>query len=353
MSFKDGWAAVHLEMPRRVPRTEYSLEGHWEYLSALTGKTITIDSPGEVKWAAAQELWRKWNFDFYWGTIIGGQYFGKWQTDMGHAVYAAGGVDYRSIGGCPFKTPEEALALDPESMFTAPNHAELVKNFTDSWQNTRKNPAMDGVPSTGIYTTCISGLIAIFGWDMLLLAAGTDPQAFGEMTNRYCRWMQRCFNALAEADAPVVMIHDDMVWTAGAFIHPDWYRKYVFPNFKKYFAPLKDSGKKITFTADGNYTEFIDDLVDAGVDGFVLEPMTDMAYIAEKYGRTHYFIGNADTRILLHNDKKAIRAEVERCMAIGKKCPGFFMAVGNHIPPNTPVDAVIYYNEVYEELAKR
>ena len=40
-------------------------------------------------------------------------------------------------------------------------------------------------------------------------------------------------------------------------------------------------------------------------------------------------------------------------MDIGKNCPGFFLAVGNHIPPNTPVDNAIYYNEVYEALCMR
>ena len=65
------------------------------------------------------------------------------------------------------------------------------------------------------------------------------------------------------------------------------------------------------------------------------------------------FIGNADTRILLSGTKAEIRAEVERCMAIGKNCPGFFMAVGNHIPANTPVENALYYNQVYEELSRR
>ena len=40
-------------------------------------------------------------------------------------------------------------------------------------------------------------------------------------------------------------------------------------------------------------------------------------------------------------------------MSIGRACPGFFMAVGNHMPPNTPVENALYYNEVYEELSKR
>ena len=78
-----------------------------------------------------------------------------------------------------------------------------------------------------------------------------------------------------------------------------------------------------------------------------------MAYIAEKYGKTHSFIGNADTRILLRGSKEDICNEVKRCMDIGKKYPGFFMAVGNHIPANTPVENALYYNECYEKLSKR
>lgn len=58
-------------------------------------------------------------------------------------------------------------------------------------------------------------------------------------------------------------------------------------------------------------------------------------------------------RILLEGTKEQIYNEVKRCMDIGKNCPGFFMAVGNHIPSNTPVENALYYNEVYEELSKR
>jgi uroporphyrinogen-III decarboxylase len=188
---------------------------------------------------------------------------------------------------------------------------------------------------------------------MMLLAAGTDPKAFGELMNRYAAFIQQYFAALADSEVPVVMVHDDMVWTSGAFLHPAWYREYLFPNLKKLLAPLREAGKVIAFTSDGNYTQFIDDVAEAGVGGFVMEPTTDMAYIAEKYGETHFFIGNADTRILLSGTKAQIRAEVQRCMEIGKTCPGFFLAVGNHIPANTPVENCLYYNEVYEELARR
>jgi hypothetical protein len=39
-----------------------------------------------------------------------------------------------------------------------------------------------------------------------------------------------------------------------------------------------------------------------------------MKLIAEKYGKTHVIISNADTRILIRGKKEEIRAEVERCI---------------------------------------
>ncbi len=40
-------------------------------------------------------------------------------------------------------------------------------------------------------------------------------------------------------------------------------------------------------------------------------------------------------------------------MDIGKSCPGYFMAVGNHIPANTPVENCLIYNDAYERMSKR
>jgi uroporphyrinogen-III decarboxylase len=206
---------------------------------------------------------------------------------------------------------------------------------------------------TGVYVTLISGLIDLFGWDLLLLAAGTDQARFGALAARYASWIQQYFDALAEADVPVVMVHDDIVWAAGPILRPAWYRQFVFPYYKRYFAPLLDSSKRIMFCSDGSFDAFVDDIAATGVHGFVFEPLTDLEYIAEHYGQTHVLIGNVDTRVLLTGSKEQIRAEVERCVAIGRDCPGYFMAVGNHIPPNTPVESALYYNQVYEELSCR
>jgi hypothetical protein len=352
MSFEDGWAAVRLEMPERIPRTEYSADFHWDLIKAVTGLAVGVDSPAEVKSAASLAFMRAWNYDFVWSTLISHEAFGAYATDMGHAEYAAGGVDRRDTIFCPFTDPEQVLAFDPWEKLGAPDRAQLTLRFEAHYRANCANYPF-GVNMTGIYVTLVSGFIGLFGWDMLLLAAGVDLKRFGDLANRYASWIQVYFDALAEAKVPVVMIHDDMVWSSGPIFRPAWYRQYVVPNYKKYFAPLIESGKKIVFTSDGDYSLFVDDIAAAGVHGFALEPLTDLESMVEKYGKTHVIIGNADTRVLLSGTKAEIRAEVERCMSLGRHCPGFFMAVGNHIPPNTPVENALYYNEIYEELSKR
>ncbi len=352
MSYEDGWAAIQLQKPARIPRTEYSVESHWELLKVVTGLPVAVDSPPELKDRASLAFIRAWNYDFMWSTLIGRDDFGDVYTDMGHAEYAAGGVDRRDTIFSPFKTVDEVLDFDPWERLGPRDQGELTRRFEAHYQRNCARVS-DAVNMTGIYTTLISGFIDLFGWDWLLLALGTDPDRFGKLCGRYAGWMQQYFDALAAARVPVVMIHDDIVWSAGPFMRPAWYRKFIFPHYKHYFAPLLESGKRIMFCSDGNFTPFVDDIAAAGVHGFAFEPLTDLEYVAGKYGQTHVIVGNADTRALLMGPKEAIRAEVERCMNIGRDCPGFFLAVGNHIPANTPVENCLYYNEVYEELSRR
>jgi len=144
-----------------------------------------------------------------------------------------------------------------------------------------------------------------------------------------------------------------MVWTAGSIFRPEFYRTYVFPNYKRYWDCVRDAGKKVLFCSDGNFTQYVDDLAAAGAEGFIFEPTTDLEYIVRKYGRTHVIMGNADCRILTYGTRDQVRAEVQRCMDLGRNCPGFFFAVGNHIPPNIPIGNADACMEAYWDMRRR
>jgi hypothetical protein len=354
MSYKSGVAALSLEFTDRVPRTEYSAESyHWPLVQKVTGIDTSIE---ENRAKAKKEFVKKWDYAFFWTTLTRQdtiQESGGRATKMGHAEYAEGGVDFDAEINCPFKTVEEVYNFDALQEYGERNQEELIKELNALYHKEREYWGDITVSMAGVYITLFSGLIEIFGWEMLLLAMGQDPKRFDRTIENYYQWIKQYFDAWARTDAEVFGSHDDICWTSGPVTHPDWYRKYIFPRYKKLWEPILSSGKKLIFTSDGKYDIFFDDIVNCGANVLVMEPGNDMKGFAEKYGKTHGFVGNADTRILLSGTKEEIYKEVKRCMDIGEKYPGFIMAVGNHIPPNTPVDNALYYNEAYLKLSKR
>ena len=346
MTNKDyGLAALNLQMTDRVYRMEYSVFGHDELIKRVTGRK-------QADPEALKAFMRAWDLCMQWNTAIYADDLGPYVTKMGHAAFAANGTDFTKETSCPFEDEDEVFAFNPLEQLPRYELDALVKRLNDSY-DAQNAWSPDTVNMTGTYISAMSGLIEMLGWDLLLLCAGVDPEKLGELTDRYTKWMDQYFIALAQSKTPVVMVHDDIVWTEGPFMRPEWYRKHIFPAYERYFSILHAAGKKILYTSDGNYTAFIDDVAACGMDMFVLEPTTDMAYIAKKYGKTHGFVGNADTRVLLLGTKEDIRREVRRCMDIGRDCPGFIMAVGNHIPANTPVDNCLWYDEFCKEYGRR
>ena len=291
MSFENGWAAMNLEKPSRIPRVEFDAERHWDLVKAVTGIEVNHKSDNTQKEKASRTFMNAWNYDIRLMPLIGDEELETKKTKMGHAEYLAGGTDFDDEKLCPFEKPEDVFNFDPWESLGKKDKHELIKRFNEHAQEDSRG-VPDVVTTTGTYITLFSGLIALFGWEMMLLAGGVSAEKFGEVTNRYANWMQQYYDALAESDAKIIYSHDDIVWTSGAVFHPDWYREYVFPNYVNYYRPLIECGKKVIFLSDGNYTEFIDDIAATGVHGFFFEPLTDLEYLVEHYGKSHVLIGN-------------------------------------------------------------
>jgi len=337
MSYERGIAAIRLERPDEIPHTQYITHPAW--LAHLRKKHRRPK-------AGIEELL---DFDFRWSTDRPEIPRGRW-TDMGHAVWQADGSDYRLPRPSPFTSVEEIYALDPREEYGPVDFKRQAEEYRAWYRQARRGP---GVISGGEYRSVVSWAIDAFGWENLLLAAGVDPERFGRLLNRWADYMMTYVEAWAATDIEVFLTHDDMVWTEGGIFKPEFYRAYVFPNYKRYWDCVKDAGKKVLFCSDGSFTEYVDDIAAAGAEGFIFEPTTDLAYICRKYGKTHVIVGNADTRVLTFGTPKDVRREVKRCMDLGRPCPGYFFAVGNHIPPNVPIANAEACMAAYLEMRKR
>ena len=174
------------------------------------------------------------------------------------------------------------------------------------------------------------------------------------LANRYASWMQQYYDTLdAEADVPCIMMHDDIVWSSGPIFRPAWYREYV-SQLPKYLAPKLSRAEKRSCTRPtATLNEFIDDIANAGVHGFVFEPLTSLETIVERYGQTHVIIGNADTRILLFGARTISTPKSSAACPWAAIAPASSWPSATACQPDTQVENALFYNEVYEELARR
>lgn len=316
----------------RFARTEYSLE--YQRAGAASDR-----------YADARSLYARWDLNFLWTTQDGlrGEW-AKWGrcTDMGHAEYAAGGTDLHPPERCPFASVEDVWAFDAVAEYGLPAMAEQVAAYEDwVWEKRRDFP--DQLCPGGYYKTIVSGAIQAFGWDMLLEAAA-ERDKIERVFDGFFRRTLFHMEAWARTSAEAVIQHDDFVWTAGAFMRPEIYRSVLIPRYAELWKPLKRAGKKVLFCADGDFREFAADVVAAGADGLIFEPVMEFGEMAEKFGQTTVLVGSAvDCRDLTFGSWETVRAAVDRSLALARRCRGVILATGNHLPANIPAPILEQY----------
>ena len=329
MSYSIGMDAIHLESGPRLAHTEYcSNDRLMRAVSEETGLPFED----------------AWDIDLVWSTNDGPV---PWSergrcTDMGHAEFLEGGVDRRAAPACPFTDPEEVLAFDAVEEYGLPEFDALVDYLEHDYRENQK-ARPNQVFTAGYYKTLVSGAIEAFGWEMLLMAAA-DTVRFEKVLDSFYRLSLHHYQAWAQTSAPVFISHDDMVWTEGPFMDPAFYRAVLFPRYKALWKVLKDAGKKVLYCSDGDFTMFLDDIVEAGADGVIFEPLTNFERVVERCGKTHCIVSSkVDCRTLTFGTHDQIRAEIDATLEVAFDCPGFMFAVGNHIPSNVPVENARIY----------
>ncbi len=308
MSYEIGWDALHLRWTPRVARTEYN--DNWEIVRHFTGKDPRSHPEARAEFNDAVHL------DFLWCTDDGPTEWGAVGrvTDMGHAAYVEDASDYRLPRPSPFADPLDVFAFDAVAECGVPPAERLVSYYEHWYAGAQQG--VDRVVPGGRYKTLISGAIQAFGWEMLLAAAGEDPMRFGEQVlGSFFELSLRHYRAWARTSIQVFMCHDDMVWTQGPFMNPEFYRQYIFPRYRQLLAPLREAGKRILFTSDGTYDMLLAELAEAGVDGFCFEPTNDLARLVRDYGTSHALIGGADCRTLTFGATQDIERELTQVFA--------------------------------------
>jgi len=326
MSIQIALDNIKLQPCTQWGHTEYSMGYHTAYLKKAACVKHTDAEFHKRAYDALQ-------FGFHWHTHDGLLDWAKTGrvTDMGHAEYASDGTDKRQPCKSPFETPQDIWAFDALSEYGLPNFEDQVTAYEQNIQMAKKRTPHQ-LTTGGYYKTIVSGAIQAFGWEMLLVAAA-DARKMEKVFDSFFRRTLFHMEAWAQTSVEVVIQHDDFVWTQGPFMYPEIYRQTIIPRYAELWKPIHKAGKKVLFCSDGNFTCFVDDLAEAGADGFIFEPCVNFGHMAEQYGQSHCLIGSfVDCRDLTFGTWDAVQNDIDRTLKALENCKGAILAVGNHLP---------------------
>lgn len=365
MGYERALKAINLEETDMFPETEFI--SHPKFVRVATG----ID-PYEHPQKAAIALIKKFEIDLssvpFTDEPIPREM--RWEDETfpgfreGHRVVRWGaGTTWRWNWGEEFKSFEQVLDFDPASIKVLPEDcgsvpltesvedlAEHFRRMHDAMQVAVGNLCL--VPGH-YYRTLFMWPLMTFGWKNFMNLVLREPRTFEKLLDKFAFISKKVFEAWSLTDIKILYSHDDLCSRQGPIFSPNFYRKYIFPWYKKLWAPVKKAGIKIWFVSDGNINEIIDDIFEAGADGVWMECYTDLGRIVDKWGDKKFIMGGLDGRVLMWGSKREIWAEVERVSKIVRDCPGYFYNNPHHITWDLSIENVFEYFKAVKEFRKR
>ncbi|MDO8686040.1 MAG: uroporphyrinogen decarboxylase family protein [Clostridiales bacterium] len=341
--------AVNLQPVDRVPCNEWI--DHPAFVSKLTGIDPFTDPIGaviksirllEIDWYVSLPR-HAYRFDSS-GTkkdLGGGHYISEWGF-----TGSSWTMEHH------FHDDEDVLTYNPLELKSA---AARQADYGATIAGIKADQALVGENCyiSGLYyTTLFQWFILTFGWELFLMTAAAEPERFKQTIARFAELSVEYATYFAQTDLPVFYCHDDLSLTRGLVFAPEWYRANIFPYYERIFEPLKKAGKKVIFVSDGNYSELIDDLIAVGVDGLTVDHFVDIENVLQRYGGKILISGNADITKLTFGTPDDVRRDVARCMAYGRRYPGYVIKVTGDLPHNIPLENIEAYFEACREMGR-
>ncbi|MEM1507377.1 MAG: uroporphyrinogen decarboxylase family protein [Candidatus Bathyarchaeia archaeon] len=250
------------------------------------------------------------------------------------------------------KSINEVLDFDPFSEWNIPSQEDLAEHFREvhrEYQSTYRSQLVPG----GTYHTCLMWLIKMFGLNYVVKAAYMDPKGFEKLLGRFGNLSLLEAKAWSQTDIKAFISHDDICSTRGPFFPMNWMRRYIFPWYNRVWSELKSKGIVVLFCTDGDMTPIMDDISEAGADGFIIEECSNLSLIAEKYGNDKVIVGGVDIGRLTYGTVSDVVIEVKRCLKIAGSYPGYFINVSGSIPDNVPLTNLEAYFKAVKKYGRK
>jgi uroporphyrinogen decarboxylase len=170
---------------------------------------------------------------------------------------------------------------------------EEVKSFSD-----RNRKMTQYVSLNGIFERSH----ILMGFENALCACMEEPEEFGEMLEAIADHKIRLFQKVYDICQPDILVyHDDMATQASQFMATDFYKAYLFPQYKRIVKAAREIGYKyIVQHSCGRIEKLIPDWIECGFDGWdSVMACNNLPQIKKDFGDKIVFMPGLDTQGVL------------------------------------------------------
>jgi uroporphyrinogen decarboxylase len=156
----------------------------------------------------------------------------------------------------------------------------------------------------------------------------------------------------------VVMLGDDIAGQSGLMIHPNDFRKFIKPQWKRLFDFMRSrTNAKMCLHCCGNITAILDDIIDLGIEVInpvqVSNPKMNTKSLKQNYGDKLVFWGAIDTQHILPNGSvEDVRKEVKGRIDDLAPGGGYILSAVHTVQPDVPSENLVALYDAALEFGK-
>jgi len=162
--------------------------------------------------------------------------------------------------------------------------------------------------------------------------------------------------AAAEQLCPLFFIGDDIAFKQRLMFSPDFMRRTFIRALRNMCEPLRNAGIKVIFHSDGDVTDMIDDMIEAGISGLnPIEPMAgmDIGWLKRRYGKELILVGNVDcSQVLPLGTVEQVVEATKECLRQASPGGGHFVGSSSEITPSTPLENIFAFYQACHEYGR-
>ena len=262
--------------------------------------------------------------------------------DIPDALYDRFGIGWSSsqIGQHVLYSP---LSIDDVPSFTPPDPcSENIFHFVDK--------EIDGYRSSGDgayivqYYTLFEKAYTLLGFEEFFIQCYENEALIEELLDKITDYKIKIAEQIVKYDVTFGHTGDDYGLQNGPMFKLDFWRKLFKPRLRKIWDVYKRNGIPVIHHSCGNCSQFLDDMIDIGLD--VISPVQamDAAALKKRYGRNLSFEGAIDCQTMIYEaTPQQVSDNVKRLVDTMREGGGYILTAINimHTTPLKNLEALI------------